>query len=62
MPQSGCLLCRVTLNADTFMVLPGMTHMSRTYVNVSLVPENALAMDRHDSAFNRFLPNVLLGG
>lgn len=44
------------------MVLPGMTHMSRTYVNVSLVPENALAMDRHDSAFNRFLPNVLLGG
>lgn len=62
MPPSVCLLGGVTLNAGTFTVLPGMTHKSRTYVNVSLVPENALAMDRQDSAFNRFLPNVLLGG
>lgn len=62
MPPSDCLLGRVTLNVGTFMVLPRMTQMSCTYVNGSLVPENALAMDHHDSAFNRFLPNVLLGG
>lgn len=33
--------------------------MSHTYVSVSLVPENDLAVDYYDSAFNSILPNVL---
>lgn len=58
-PQSGSLQGRVTFSAGTFPVLSGITHMSHTYVSVSLVPENDLAMDYCDSAFNRILPNVL---
>lgn len=37
-------------------------HTSHTYVSVFLVPENVLAMGYRDSAFNRFLPNVLHSG
>lgn len=44
------------------MVPSGITHMSHTYVSVFLVPENVLAMGYRDSAFNRFLPNVLHSG
>lgn len=60
--QSGSLQHTAPLGAGTFMVLSGITHMSHTYVSVFLVPENDLAMGYRDSAFNRFLPNVLHSG
>jgi hypothetical protein len=60
--QSGSLQHRAPLGAGTFMVRSRITHMSHTYVSVFLVPENDLAMGYRDSAFNRFLPNVLHSG